>query len=627
MAPCLGFSLTFPCLDLPECGKCVKKGLTPSATERASLDKVPQCAGCGIVYAYLSTVLCGACIKYSEAEPLAFDGLSQVTKFLADRANTFQAEATQYRLNQHSPNKALQAAALVKQKISALKKQCGTENITVFVSIWSYPEHKKGAGSKAQLPVINGQYATTASVDYVFEELLKKAAAIYQKSPVYKHMVTVFDRESVIFTVQNGTSTHQIEEEFILRPVGEFFGHIKTRKMLSDKDAKAHTLTLCLYVYEKTELSSEDDTSIPLPLPKSIRRGSTTPKKASKRSSHAAFGENISPVSASMAPPLKKKVTISRTRSAARIPYRSSYRREIGPSLTYDAYDFTQTLCNVDPISGVVSLVQSNSIKSILVGQGWQSHIKEGKPAGAYISKGFSKYAFKGLLDSKYYALFQCQPMRTLPTNNRSDLLDELKLLGMAQFFLGSFYARAKAAGLGNMPVIRWNFTGAFVGHAKNITPPPDDKEDTRSLIFEDFLVTPLLQIDKDTEERKFSGNDDFRSNTDTLGRFIDAYVHHVVCDSFEDILFADIQGIISKDGSLCLFDPQADTHHGNSGHWDLGKPQIKLYLEKHNCNHICRTLELNLPIQNRDSDDAFPQRVSVALGSTKRHPLRVGFD
>ncbi|KAF9455624.1 hypothetical protein BDZ94DRAFT_626764 [Collybia nuda] len=139
----------------------------------------------------------------------------------------------------------------------------------------------------------------------------------------------------------------------------------------------------------------------------------------------------------------------------------------------------------------------------------------------------------------------------------------------MAQFFLDSFYAQAKAAGLGNIYLMESH--RCFCWTCKNITPPPDDKEDTQSLIFEDFLATPLLQIDKYIEERKFFGNDNFRSNTDTLGCFIDAYVHYVVCNSFEDILFADIQGgiivlqphlrlmcsklgIISKDGSLCLF-------------------------------------------------------------------------
>ena len=52
-------------------------------------------------------------------------------------------------------------------------------------------------------------------------------------------------------------------------------------------------------------------------------------------------------------------------------------------------------MCDVDAKTGTASLVQTDTIHTILIGQGWQTHIKAGKPAGAYISKGFTKFAFK----------------------------------------------------------------------------------------------------------------------------------------------------------------------------------------------------------------------------------------
>ena len=129
---------------------------------------------------------------------------------------------------------------------------------------------------------------------------------------------------------------------------------------------------------------------------------------------------------------------------------------------------------------------------------------------------------------------------------------------------------------------IRWNFAGAFIGCAAGVTPAPDSgTTDNRSLLFDYFLAAPPLDINNETTERKFSGNEDVGNNTDPLGCVIDAYVHHALIDSLGDMLFADVQGMYSlytgrlhysdivaygligvvlEDGSLCLFDPQAHT-------------------------------------------------------------------
>lgn len=93
--------------------------------------------------------------------------------------------------------------------------------------------------------------------------------------------------------------------------------------------------------------------------------------------------------------------------------------------------------------------------------------------------------------------------------------------------------------------VIRWNFKGAFIGSVLELEAAPNEGEvDERSLIFKDFLAAPLLEINNsETEERKFSGNENVAHNKDPLGRMIDAYVHHTLIDSFGDILLVDVQG------------------------------------------------------------------------------------
>ena len=86
MTQCSGCSLTFPCLVLAECGKCVKRNGAASATDNAVIDvhtffnyhrpyqykfysilkKQPQCMECGVIYPYLRGLLCGVCLNCSE---------------------------------------------------------------------------------------------------------------------------------------------------------------------------------------------------------------------------------------------------------------------------------------------------------------------------------------------------------------------------------------------------------------------------------------------------------------------------------------------------------------------------------------------------------------------------------
>ena len=61
--------------------------------------------------------------------------------------------------------------------------------------------------------------------------------------------------------------------------------------------------------------------------------------------------------------------------------------------------------------------------------------------------------SIQGCFESKDYALFQCQPNKGYTESlNKQDLFDELRLLGQAQYFLNTFYARAKAFGVTKLP-------------------------------------------------------------------------------------------------------------------------------------------------------------------------------
>jgi hypothetical protein len=80
----------------------------------------------------------------------SFPGHSRITKFLTDRVNSFDGEASKHRLNQRPQNPALQSAAKVKEKVSILKKQNKAEGIDISVQLWIYPESKSGAAKKVR---------------------------------------------------------------------------------------------------------------------------------------------------------------------------------------------------------------------------------------------------------------------------------------------------------------------------------------------------------------------------------------------------------------------------------------------------------------------------------------------
>jgi hypothetical protein len=51
----------------------------------------------------------------------------------------------------------------------------------------------------------------------------------------------------------------------------------------------------------------------------------------------------------------------------------------------------------------------------------------------------------QGRYDGADYAIFQNQANRSSAAENRNDLINELKLLNLAQYFTDSFYERASA--------------------------------------------------------------------------------------------------------------------------------------------------------------------------------------
>jgi len=98
---------------------------------------------------------------------------------------------------------------------------------------------------------------------------------------------------------------------------------------------------------------------------------------------------------------------------------------------------------------------------------------------------------------------------------------------------------------------MRYNAAGAFLGtlvdniHALT---PSYGTPDTRLMLFNSFLTTPLLNLDGKTEQRftdhnGLFGDDDEASLTD-MDLLIGAFTHFTLSSSHGTLIVTDVQGI-----------------------------------------------------------------------------------
>ncbi|TFK37946.1 hypothetical protein BDQ12DRAFT_606691, partial [Crucibulum laeve] len=174
--------------------------------------------------------------------------------------------------------------------------------------------------------------------------------------------------------------------------------------------------------------------------------------------------------------------------------------------------------------------------EALQVASDWQLY-KAGKEIKCgYLSSGFTKYAFQGKLNSIEIAIFQHKQVNSSSEMNEQDLHAEMEVAVLAQYLLDSFYCHGEGL------VIKWNlpFFGTLLDHS---AVADINTLHSRSLLWKDFLVAPLLIIGGEYKEIKFSGTEDFSPNTNVIGQTINTYVHHTLIDSGGTLLLADVQG------------------------------------------------------------------------------------
>ncbi|KAF8503873.1 hypothetical protein JB92DRAFT_2739215, partial [Gautieria morchelliformis] len=224
-------------------------------------------------------------------------------------------------------------------------------------------------------------------------------------------------------------------------------------------------------------------------------------------------------------------------------------------------------------------------IKTILIPKNWQKYVNKGKKEEGDLGYGYAKFVFMGCVLNYSFAVLQ---LKNLSSDSKYlskyDLKCELKLLARGKFFLDSFIRRAQQYGAKNIPKMKWNADGAFLGMLVDKLPDlPAEQHSNQSLIWNVFLAVPLLE--PGASERKFSSNRDTSGNSDYLGIWINAFAHHTVVDSMGEYVFVDIQ----------VFD--GFRFDGLSGFWDKGRLGILQFIKEHKCNKICHKLGLNTEV------------------------------
>ncbi|KAJ2936127.1 hypothetical protein H1R20_g968, partial [Candolleomyces eurysporus] len=266
---------------------------------------------------------------------------------------------------------------------------------------------------------------------------------------------------------------------------------------------------------------------------------------------------------------------------------------KLEPSISYDEYSFLKTTITIGD-KGDEQMEQSKSSEMIEIASDWRSEISD-HPNGGYIAKGLTKYGFHGRYDEKRYAIFQVKEIRANSRENEADLRGELLLLAYGHYFLNSFKKRAEVSACKLPFEISWNYSGAFLGTVTNFKPPTAAGH-RESLYFDTFLAIPYLDLSSGTE-RKFSGGAEAGNHDahDVVGRWMDAYAHHVLEDSSEYLVLTDLQGAVFNPARVVLFDPQGHTSLEDSGFWDKGTEGIEQWKQQHKCKSLCQKLGLTL--------------------------------
>ncbi|KAF8531696.1 kinase-like domain-containing protein [Gautieria morchelliformis] len=584
--------------------------------EKNAIQETQQCEGCGAVYPRMQGVLCGSC-KVKTGDDAGQVGTHSVVSSIIKSVATHQSEASLHRLNRQPAkqtlNRGLLNASQARVHNQALKELSHTETNVLTGTLWIYPAN----GNKAraiQHPTVRYTVTLAVPVETAFRAFVELLQSAYMTLPVdpdekeeHDRMTARITLEYMTFAVQkDNSSSYQLNVPS--GSIGTLHNRLSQSDGISKKDAAGKSITLWVYVWEilhnaKRSRESDDDSG------GSNKEDASPPSKRSVVENSYRRIMNISTRRTSLTS--QRSVTASLQRSIAShvltpLKYTSMYRPSIAglsllpstPAVRYDAYPFERINWTIDKW-GTISLIEGSPKETILVAKDWPEHKYQSKPRGGYLGRGVEKYAFKGQVGGADVAVFQINPIASLfiiqEDENNNMLRQGLKALVLADYFMKSFYQRAKQLNFDGLPRMRVNASGAFLGviNAEKILPCPVTGPDNRTLTHTLFLSTPLLLGDF----RKYSGSLQTGQSGETgFGAAVDTFAHHVVVDSMNSVFLCDLQGFITNN-EFILFDPQACITADRTTKttlYDLSPANaIQRFLREHVCNAFCKGIQL----------------------------------
>ncbi|KAF5325455.1 hypothetical protein D9619_009978 [Psilocybe cf. subviscida] len=183
---------------------------------------------------------------------------------------------------------------------------------------------------------------------------------------------------------------------------------------------------------------------------------------------------------------------------------------------------------------------------------------------------------------------------------NELHLTQELDRLKIVEFFLNDFKSTAKKNGVTIAKGI--TVSDGFLVREQGVPSaasgfPPDDIDGAV------WLVEPR----RSTSVIKFSGTMIHPARADNVSLTLAAFAHYVYHSSNHQLVLADIQGTPSAvegvDG-VVLFDIMTHSPNTDSGIGDHGVKGIEAFVQQHQCNHICRGLNLDKASASNENPD-----------------------
>ncbi|KIM35059.1 hypothetical protein M413DRAFT_79793 [Hebeloma cylindrosporum] len=558
------------------CAKCKKLAdLEPGSAEHQSWKEMKQCTGCGVAWKNLQGTVCGRCSALGKSG-LAQNGgytffihlnyIDRLAKSAIEASRNARANAMDARMNKQPSAHPLHTTAGLS---NAKSNNTPTGENKIFISVGCRIKSSSKRGQGGTDPDCGSWGKPWAKEDYlseVLDDALNTLNAHWAKThgmPLQRSEVDFRWAGNKLFLP--GTSNNTIGAVYKEYQTGEMAAYYSPNDAKVKKALK-NQLSMALELYVNQPAAGAFMDSAPQG-PQGRKRSATStslaeePAPINKRLVAVGAGEQ----------PRSRFIRTNRSVSDG-----------ISNSATSIRLTRAHTTCDVE--TGQVDTAWPDDAE-VLNGFIGKSKLATGATKEVYqLSIGSTLYVAK-----RFFEIGDGKD-DVSAADNKKYLMSELDRLKMTAWFLRNFKSHAKQ---NNVEIS----TGIDVSDGflvrKLGSPSPASGLPPMEFDKAVWLVEPR----RTTSVQKFSGTLAHPNREDELGLTLIAFTHFIYDTSDKELVLADIQGSpmsIDKRDVMVLFDLMSHTPASDSGIGDHGPAGIQAFLSQHQCNHICRGLELS---------------------------------